>query len=301
MREAKNEVKIEGILSEIDIKVGSFVKNGSTVENISGSIKVRVDSPEGQLEIPVHLYSNKLTNKGTPNPAYTSIEKVMTDFVSIAATDEAHADRVRLTGKLKMNEYADQNGRITSYPRITASFINRIRKEEMKPKATFSVEFMIGQMGFELDKDGVETSTYAIKGIVPQWGDSVDVVTFHVSNENVRSAISSFWQQDDCVQAEGRLNFSSVTETKIVQPDFGEPREETRTINLSELLITGGCSTPLEGDMAWSMDEITAALADRKARLDASIEKGKAKASQKKAPAPAQSVSASTKGFDLGF
>lgn len=299
MREAKNEVKIEGILSEIDIKVGSFVKNGSTVENISGSIKVRVDSPEGQLEIPVHLYSNKLTNKGTPNPAYTSIEKVMNEFVSIAATDEAHADRVRLTGKIKMNEYAGQDGRITSYPRITASFINRIRKEEMKPKATFSVEFMIGQMGFELDKDGVETSTYAIKGIVPQWGDSVDVITFHVSNENVRSAIASFWQKDDCVQAEGRLNFSSVTETKIVQPDFGEPREETRTINLSELLITGGCSTPLEGDMAWSMDEITTALAERKARLDASIEKGKAKATQKKAPA--QNVSAATKGFDLGF
>lgn len=299
MREAKNEVKIEGILSEIDIKVGSFVKNGSTVENISGSIKVRVDSPEGQLEIPVHLYSNKLTNKGTPNPAYTSIEKVMNEFVSIAATDEAHADRVRLTGKIKMNEYPGQDGRITSYPRITTSFINRIRKEEMKPKATFSIEFMIGQMGYELDKDGVETSTYAIKGIVPQWGDSVDVVNFHVSNENVRSAIASFWQKDDCVQAEGRLNFSSVTETKIVQPDFGEPREETRTINLSELLITGGCSTPLDGDMAWSMDEITTALAERKARLDASIEKGKAKATQRKAPA--QNVSATTKGYDLGF
>lgn len=299
MREAKNEVKIEGILSEIDIKVGSFVKNGSTVENISGSIKVRVDSPEGQLEIPVHLYSNKLTNGGAPNPAYTSIEKVMNEFVSIAATDEAHADRVRLTGKIKMNEYAGQDGRITSYPRITASFINRVRKEEMKPKATFSVEFMIGQMGFELDKDGVETSTYAIKGVIPQWGDSVDVVTFHVSNENVRSAIASFWQKDDCVQAEGRLNFSSVTETKIVQPDFGEPREETRTINLSELLITGGCSTPLDGDMAWSMDEITTALAERKARLDAAIEKGKAKATQKKAPA--QNVSATTKGYDLGF
>ena len=299
MKEAKNEVRIEGILSEIDIKVGSFEKNGTAVENIAGLIKVRVDSPEGQLEIPVHLYSNKMTNKGTPNPAYTSIEKVMKEYVSIAASDETHADRVRITGKLKMNEYPDQNGRITSYPRITTSFVNRIRKEEMKPKATFSVEFMIGQMGFELDNDGVETDKYIIKGIVPQWGNSVDVFTFRTSNENVRSAISSFWQKDDCVQAEGRLNFSSTTETRIIQPDFGEPREETRTINVSELLITGGCSTPLEGDMAWGMDEITTALAERKARLDAAIEKGKAKATQKKAPA--QNVSAATKGFDLGF
>lgn len=299
MREAKNEVKIEGILSEIDIKVGSFVKGGETIENISGSIKVRVDSPEGQLEIPVHLYSNKLTTKGAPNPAYVSIEKVMKEFTSIAASDEAHADRIRLTGKLRMNEYPGQDGRITSYPRITTSFINRVKKEEMRPQATFSVEFVIAQMGFELDKDGVETSTYTIKGIIPQWGDAVDVIPFHVSNDNVRSAISSFWQQDDCVQAEGRLNFTSTTETKIIQPDFGEPREETRTINLSELLITGGCSTPLSGDMAWSMEDITAALADRKARLEAAIEKGKTKAAQKKAPA--QNASAATKGFDLGF
>ena len=42
MREAKNEVRIEGILSEIDIKLGSFEKNGKTVENISGVINVRV-------------------------------------------------------------------------------------------------------------------------------------------------------------------------------------------------------------------------------------------------------------------
>ena len=50
MREAKNEVRIEGILSEIDIKLGSFEKNGKTVENISGVINVRVTSKKENLK-----------------------------------------------------------------------------------------------------------------------------------------------------------------------------------------------------------------------------------------------------------
>lgn len=43
LREAENIVRIEGILSEIDIKPGSYEKDGKTVENIGGSIKVKVE------------------------------------------------------------------------------------------------------------------------------------------------------------------------------------------------------------------------------------------------------------------
>ena len=44
LRQAKNRVKIEGLLSEINLKYGSFVnKNtGRTVENVGGNIKVLV-------------------------------------------------------------------------------------------------------------------------------------------------------------------------------------------------------------------------------------------------------------------
>ena len=299
LREAKNEVRIEGILSEINIKLGSFEKNGKTVENISGVINVRVTSKEGELEVPVHLYANKMTNKGTINPAYTSIEKVMKEFVSIAASNEQEADRVRITGKIKMNEYPGNDGKIKSYPRITASFVNKIKKEEMKSKANFLIEFKIGAMGFECDQDGVETDKYVIKGIVPMWGNVVDVVPFNVANENVRSSIMDYWQVGDSVQAEGRLNFSYTTKTEIIQPGFGEAREETKTISVSELLITGGCPTPLDGDYAWDDSTIASALAQRKARHDAMLENGKTRANQRKAPAEA--ASSSTKGYDLGF
>lgn len=298
----ENSVKIEGILSEIDIKTGSFKKNGVDTNSIGGVIKIRVNQEingvETELEIPVHMFASQYTNKGTPNPAYESIERIMNEYVSIAASDIDHADRVRITnGQLQMNEYYGQNGNLIAFPRVTASFINKIRKDECKPTATFSVVFMVGNKGFETDKDGVETDKYKIVGMVPQYGGKIDVIPFYAINKGVIDGVSNYWNEGDTVKAAGKLNFTSRTETRKVEVDFGEPQEETRTVSVSELVITGGSSSPLEGEFALNADDVTAALAERKNRLAALKEKGSQRGTSGKAPA----ASAGSKFKDLGF
>jgi hypothetical protein len=42
LRQAENKVKIEGILSEINLENGSYEKNGKQMETVRGSIKVLV-------------------------------------------------------------------------------------------------------------------------------------------------------------------------------------------------------------------------------------------------------------------
>ena len=291
MRAAKNEVYIEGILSEIDLKNGSFTKDGKTNEYISGQIKVRVDLDENnQLEIPVQLYANKITSKGDPNPSYASIERVKNEMISIAASDEDHADRIRLTGSIRMNEYYGRDGRLVSYPRISTGFINKVTRE-LSPKASFNIQFMIESMGYELDANGDETDTFFVRGIVPYWGDNVDVITFHVSKPSVRDAINQYWENGNCVEAEGRLNFTSTTKTTMVTPDFGEPHEETRTYSISEILITGGRAEPLDETMSWSVTDIQTALAARKERIENS---------KNSTPASKPAATAKPK-IDLGF
>ena len=150
MRAAENKVRIEGILSEVDLDYGSFQKDGKTVECIRGSIKVLVNQNINGVptsnEIPVHMFASKFTNKGTANPAYESIEKVKNEYTSIvAAGGEAGADRVRITSaQITMNEYYNADKRLISFPRITASFVTRIKKDECKPEATFVVEMVVG-------------------------------------------------------------------------------------------------------------------------------------------------------------
>ena len=298
----ENTVKIEGILSEIDIKTGSFKKNGVDTNSIGGVIKIRVNQEingaDTELEIPVHMFASQYTNKGTPNPAYESIERVMKEYVSIAASDIDHADRVRITsGQLQMNEYYGQNGNLIAFPRVTASFVTKVKKDECRPTATFSVVFMVGNKGYETDKDGVETDKYKITGMVPQYGGKIDVMPFYAINKGVIDGVSNYWNEGDTVKAAGKLNFTSKTETRKVEVDFGEPQEETRTISVSELIITGGSSSPLEGEFALNADDVTAALAERKARLAALKEKGSTKGTSGKAPA----ASVGNKFKDLGF
>ena len=302
LKQAENSVKIEGILSEIDLKTGTSNKNGKTTEYIGGSIKVRVtqvlNGENVDLDIPVFMFSNKLKNDGNPNPAYASIERVMNEYVSIAAGGIDAADRVRITNaNIRMNEYYGQGGQLNSYPRINASFVTKVTDlSKFNPEATFSAVFMIAAMGHETDKDGVQKENrFKIRGILPQYGGKVDVVDFYATTPSVISAVSSYWSEKDTVKVNGKLNFTSVVEEKMVEVDFGEPRMERRTVSVSELIITGGTQTPLDGDFAFDEDEINEALKARQAYLAELKEKAKDK-EPKKAAAPAK------KGFsDLGF
>lgn len=244
------------------------------------------------------MFSNKLKNDGNPNPAYASIERVMNEYVSIAAGGIDAADRVRITNaNIRMNEYYGQGGQLNSYPRINASFVTKVTDlSKFNPEASFSAVFMIAAMGYETDKDGVQKENrFKIRGILPQYGGKVDVVDFYATTPGVISAVSSYWSEKDTVKVNGKLNFTSVVEEKMVEVDFGEPRMERRTVSVSELIITGGTQTPLDGDFAFDEDEINEALKARQAYLAELKEKAKDK-EPKKAATPAK------KGFsDLGF
>lgn len=279
LKQAENTVRIEGLLSEIDLKYGSFTKNGAPMNSIGGVIKIHVNQEINgvmtNLEVPVHMFASEYTNAGGKNPAYQNIERVMNEYTSIAAAGgEAGADAVRITnGRITMNEYYGRDGRFVSFPRITASFVNKIRSDEMKPGATFSTSFVVANKVNETAADGVETGRLKVTGALPQFGGKVDLVDFIVANPNAINAINQYWNDNETVIANGRLNFSSKTETVKKEVDFGEAQETTRTISVSELLITGGSQSTLEDGAAFDINEIQAALVERKARLEALKEK----------------------------
>ena len=301
MRQAENKVFIEGILREIDIVERTYTNDDVQNNALAGQIKVRVEQKingvDKILEIPVHVFVNEMTKKGTKNPAYESIDTVRREFISIASGAGVEgADRIRISGaSIQMNEYWTDENRLSSYPRINASFVQRVKRDEFTPKAQFSTELVVSKMIKEVDKDGVETGRLKVEGILPQYGGRVDVVPFIAENPNVVDAITQYWQPKDTVKVSGKLNFSSTVEIYTEEQGFGEPIEKKRTINVSELVITGGSQTPLEGDFAFNEEEIKNALAERKTRLENRKAKELARSSSR--TAPAQSGFASDIGF----
>lgn len=305
LRQAENKVKIEGILSEIDLKTGSFMKNGSEVDSIGGTIKVKVKQKIGDkeytLEIPVHMFASKLTNTGKLNPAYESISRIMNEYTSIAAAGgEDGADRIRITsGQIQMNEYYSQNGQLISFPRINSSFVTKVKKEEFSPEATFVTDFYVASKEDEVDANDTATGRIKIRGVLPQYGGRVDVVDFYGMPGTVKDSISKYWNEGDTVKAQGRLNFSSKTEKIVREVDFGEPQVDIRTINVSELIITGGNQTPVDGEFAFDPDEIEKALVERRKRLDSQKERDMERAKNRGSKAPAKG---SVKdNLDVGF
>lgn len=297
LRQAENNVRIEGILSEINLEKSSYDdSNNKRHDIIKGSVTVKVDKEvQGQMQtlyIPVHVYADKQTKTGKINPAYESAERIMDSYVSIAAADEARADKIRIEkANISMNEYWGQNGQLVSFPRIRASFFKKVTSD-FKPDATFSTEFVIASKADEVDNKGELTGRLIVKGILPQYGGKVDVVNFIVENANAIDYINMNWAEGDTVCAHGRLFFSQRTETTLVEVDFGEPIEQSKTIKVSDLIITGSKSN-MNDALAYDAAEIQQALSVRTAELEKKKEKDMSKTRQAQAP--------TADSFNLGF
>lgn len=305
LREANNFARIEGLLLETDLQYGSYVKDGKTIESIYGQIKVLVEQtvngvPEA-LEIPIRMFSNKFTKAGAVNPSYANIEEVKNTYRSVAACgNKEDADKVRMTATLMESTYFSREGNMITRPQITASFVSRV-KGQFKPEASFSLEFAVSSMDYVTDANGIEVEPKKLQvtAIVPRWGGNVDVLKMYATSPNVINAISSYWEPDNTYKANGRLNFCSKTETILEEVDFGEPVERSRTVNVNELIITGGSQAPLEGELGFDPQELIAAMKSRKTRLDAKRESDMSRQfGNKKTPAPKTSHLA---GEDLGF
>lgn len=298
MIQSENIVKIEGILAETDLEEKKFLKDGKQTEAIGGSITIRVEQKIGEKDVvsdvPVYMFATKFTKKGTANPAYENIKNIKDNYVSIAASDEAHADKVRITnGDIRMNEYYGRNGNLVSFPRINASFVQRVREsEEFMPKAEFTCTAVVLQQDYELDKEQNETGRYLLKTAIVQYGDRLDVVPFVVESKKAINYISSNWESGNTVRINGKLNFSFKVIREVKESAFGDPVVDERTISTSELIVTGG-SDPIEGEGSYNSEDIQAGLAKRMTNLETL----KNKANTKKAPAPATSFQQT----DLGF
>ena len=274
MRISENQVKIEGILSEVGLETATITKNGQTKECIRGTIKIRVEQDINgtmtTMEVPVSAFASRYTNAGAENPAYNSLKDVMENYKSIAACGNIDdADRVRITnGSLQENVFYAKNGDLVNTSRISASFINKIAKNECKPEATFTATIVVGNKSDELDRDGTPTNRLNVNGVIIQYGERADLIKFIVAKPDAKNHIEQYWNDGDTVRVQGKVNFSSKTEYIEEEVGFGEPIKTAKTTSVHELLIESGSAGCLEGDAAYDIKDIQSALAARKVRIE---------------------------------
>ena len=272
LKPAENQCTVEGILSEVKLTKGVGKTNKKAY--IMGEIKIKtnamINNVSTELEVPVRVFANQLKNDNTPNPAYDSIAKIE-EMTSLAACggDVDKADRIRFeNATIQMNEFYNRDEKLVSYPTVRGTFCRKIDTSKCMPAASFSNVIVVGGLREETDRNGDLTGRLIVKGILPQWGDRVDVVDYVVASEAAKKHIQEYWQKGDTVRVAGVLNFSSTVETEIVEMGFGEPEVKHRTRSVSELLITKGSQGALDAEFAYDPELISEALTKRQAYLN---------------------------------
>lgn len=285
IKQSENVARIEGILSEVSVETKTFERDGKPIDAITATLKIKVhqeiNSIPYDMEVPVYMFATKVTKSGSINPAYKSIEKVQNEYVSIASGGLAAADRVRISrGDIRMNEFYDPNGRLVSLPRVNASFIDRVPKVDSTiDEATFVMTIVVGDTAEEFDREGDPTGRLNIRGISIGYGERADVIPFKVAAPNAISHIRSYWNEGDTVKVKGSLHFTSETIYTVEEVGFGDPIRTPKTVFVSDLIIESGSASGIDGDDAYTQEDVQKLLTDRKVRLETLKEKAANQAS----------------------
>jgi hypothetical protein len=276
LREAVNEVVIEGIVSEINIEEKGEGKDAY----ITGEILIKTDKDSVHT---VSVFSKKYNKDEKESSIYKGLQTIKNEYKSIAKYGEDEADRVRITtGKLGLNEYVGQNDEIKSYPQISANFINRLKAgEEFNPRAEFEVECVIKNVKPEMKNDE-ETGRAIVDVIIPVYGGKVIEFRFVATEENgVADYLLNNVEKGQTITLFGDVVNRTIVERREVGTGFGKPQEKIKSKTIREFVITGG-NPPLDEDdeKAYSMDAIKKALVEREAYHNEMKEKKKQKESK---------------------
>lgn len=272
LREAENVVKIEGIVAEVRIEESSFQKDGKTVEVIKGDVDIQVKEDVHTVSV----FANKINKEGKESGLFKGIQTMMNEFKSIKDHKE-DADKVRIdAGKVGLNEYVGQDGKLKSFPQISANFINRLKPTDtFEPKAEFTLEMCVAGVKEEV-KNEEETGRAILKGYVSGYEGRVFPFEMIVEGENAVNYVTDNYEKGSTVTVYGEI-VNQVTVTKSeVEVGFGKPQEKIDRKTVREYKVISG-TEPIDSDEEKALDPklIKKGLDDRDRINNEKIEKKK--------------------------
>lgn len=289
LREANNIVVIVGKLKEKNLKVGS--KDGKTF--INGNVVIKTGD---NAEHKVTVFVNELTSAGKPNSFFAGLKTVISEYKSIAEFGEAAADIVKIMdGKMGINDYVGQDGRMVSLPEIKTMKINRVtgvEAELAKFKAKAQVEVYIDKVRTEVDGDQMPTGRLMLDTIIPLYGGKIAPITMVMTNEQgialVQQGLAMGQRTWDMKSIELINGIKTVDKPKEVDPTlvgmqgFGDDEDDDEDFNrvgikkVRDILVKKGEPYPADNAKSFAPESIEQAKQERAAYLAEKLRKHEA-------------------------
>lgn len=280
MKQSLNDIRIEGLLSEIDLaekesKEGKPYIGGKIVLQVEQEI----DGVTSVSEIPVKCFANQITKAGKVNPGYSGLLDVLNMGVSLAATNgnTAMADKYSVaSANFRENAFPAKDGSaIIRYTEISGSFFNKVTSQNFNPSAVFTNVIIVKAL-IDEEKNEELTGRLLVQGIVVNYNDKCDTITFVVENPNSIEYIRGSWKVGDTVRVQGRIRWTTETFEQEVNDEVGFGVPETRIFEktIKDFVITSG-SPALDGDSAYNPEEIEAKMIAQATEQAAMLENAK--------------------------
>lgn len=291
MKQSINNVTIEGIVSEVNIR---DIDKGDK-KYIAGDVIVKVPMKDGSFNmIPVGFISADKKKDGTPNQNYARLQNLK-NFNSIAALGkEEGATKVQIRGaNLQENLFLPQGAQeVVSTIKINSNFFTKITNEaNYNPEASFNVTTCILKMENEV-RNEEETGRLIVTGALIGYADKAEIVRFVVEEKANIDFITSHWKIGDTVRIGGDLRFTEEIVEQEQEVGFGEAETRRFTRRRKEFVIKRGSAEGLDEEEAFDYEEVKKSLKDRVDRIEA------IKNAPQQAP---QTTTTTIKDEDYGF
>lgn len=284
LRQAINEITLEGLLLEIESREG---KTSDGKEYLQATLTIETGENE-QHDVEMFTMKHK-KDSNEVSGIYESLRTVVDEYKSVDKVGREEADYVRVApgsekfsnGQLARNDYVGSDGQLRSFPQLTTTFVNRVEGEP-NPHAKFETELVVESVTEEIGKNEEETGRAVLKGYIPVYGGKVIPFEF-VVNEDGASYVLDNYEKGDTVFVYGDIVNKRIKNVRKIEGAFGSDNEKVTYTYVREFVVIGG-SAPYDDDdpKTFNTEAIGKALAEREVYLEELIEKSKKKDNKKK-------------------
>ncbi|MFJ7678268.1 hypothetical protein ACIQXQ_09405 [Peribacillus sp. NPDC097198] len=300
LRQLKNNVEIIGTLKSKELEVKDSAA-GKTF--ISGKLVVQTITDEKVNEHVIKIFvmeSSKL---------YKGIEKVKNEYKTINQDGIKNADRIKVKGTLKLNEYFGAQENLIQYNEVRGMYFQRLEtNNEEQDYALASIETVIEGFSEKVDEEQLPKGQFAVKGFTVGWNDEVIELKDTFIDADLSQAFINLYEPGST----GRLSFKLASYAEDVEKQqqsiatgFGKNVEikdifEPTKKYVSNIRIVGG-DVPYVDSKKYTLKEIEIAKQIRINKIEELKIKNNISISQQNngfgQGAPVQNVESESKPF----
>jgi hypothetical protein len=265
LRQLKNVVEIVGTLKSKELEVKTS-KNGNRF--IGGRLVIESKFDNKIQELPVKVFVME-TSK-----LYKGIETVKNEYKTIEDHGKENADRIKVTGEIRLNEYYGPDGVLRQYNEIRGVFFTRLDKNDQQPdKAIASIETVVEGYSERFGPNGEPTGEYNVQCFTVGWGNEVIELKDVIIGPELAEAFMSLYMPGST----GRLTYKINNYVELEEKQEEQPAQHgfgtTETVSapvikrfVSNLEIIGG-DVPFIDDRAYTEEDIQLAKQIRALKL----------------------------------